>query len=234
MVGVEVLFGHHSERADGGERPAVLAIEFVNAVTINDQLALLAAWQVEVVHQGVARIVIVPVAVLIHARPFVIAIVLAVIARIVPSSVGHRALLCAQLAPVGLSVKDALAVSARGCSGKRRGAGACRRGDQRGVVWEPGSGPLRLPSGGSARVHDNGGARSRPRTAARFIRRLEHQKQCLKRPRRPRRESHVLSAAGSTLRSVVVFASGTASIPQRPFGCLGGRKMHLIGPRDSA
>jgi hypothetical protein len=42
------------------------------------------------VFHSFARIVIIPVAVLIHARPFLIAIPPAVVARIVPSSVRHR------------------------------------------------------------------------------------------------------------------------------------------------
>jgi hypothetical protein len=50
----------------------------------------------------VARIVIIPVANVVHARPFVIAI--AVLARIIPSSVRHRPSF-ARVALVGLSVK---------------------------------------------------------------------------------------------------------------------------------
>ena len=92
MVCVEVLFGHHSERADGGERPAVLAIQLVDMVAIYNQLALLAARQVEIVHQADARFVV-PVAVVVHARALVAALPPAVVARITPSSVRHRALL---------------------------------------------------------------------------------------------------------------------------------------------
>ena len=60
-VDVEVVFGDDPEGADGGQRAAVLAVQLVDAITINDQLPLLAARQVEVVHQAVARIVVVPV-----------------------------------------------------------------------------------------------------------------------------------------------------------------------------
>ena len=104
MVDVEVLFGHDPEGADGGQRAAVLAVQLVDAITINDQLALLAARQVEVVHQAVARIVVVPVTLVVHARPPVVAIPLAVFARITPSSVRHRPLL-AWVLLFGLSVK---------------------------------------------------------------------------------------------------------------------------------
>ena len=90
VVDVEVLFGHDPEGADGGQRAAVLAVQLVDAIAINDQLALLAARQVEVVHQAVARIVVVPVTLVVHARPPVVAIPLAVFARITPSSVRHR------------------------------------------------------------------------------------------------------------------------------------------------
>jgi hypothetical protein len=79
----------HSERADDDQRATVLAVQLVDTVATNDQLALLAARQVEVVHQAVARIVVIPVAV-VYARPFVDTIALAVFARITPSSVRHR------------------------------------------------------------------------------------------------------------------------------------------------
>jgi hypothetical protein len=61
-----------------------------HAVAIDDQLALNTARQVKVVHQAVARIVIIPIAFFVHARPVVIAIRPAVLARIIPSSVTHR------------------------------------------------------------------------------------------------------------------------------------------------
>jgi hypothetical protein len=90
VLDVEVLFGHDTEGADGGQRAAVIAIQFVHAVTVNDQLALMAARQVEVVHQGVAGVEIAPVALVIHARVLTTAIALSVLARIIPSSVRHR------------------------------------------------------------------------------------------------------------------------------------------------
>ena len=104
MVDVEVVFGHDPKGADGGQRAAVLAVQLVDAVAIDNQLALLAARQVEVVHQAVARIVVVPVAVVVHARALVAALPLAVFARITPSSVRHRPLL-AWVLLFGLSVK---------------------------------------------------------------------------------------------------------------------------------
>ncbi|MGH9372153.1 MAG: hypothetical protein ACRD15_11540 [Vicinamibacterales bacterium] len=89
-VDVEVLFGHDTEGADRGQGTAVLAVQLVDTVTINDQLALLAARQIEVVHQAVEWTVVVLVAVVVHARQFVVAIPVAVFARITPSSVRHR------------------------------------------------------------------------------------------------------------------------------------------------
>jgi hypothetical protein len=68
VVDVEVVFGHDTEGADGGQRAAILAIQLVYTVTINDQLALLSARQVEVVCQAVARIVVVPVMLVVHVR----------------------------------------------------------------------------------------------------------------------------------------------------------------------
>jgi hypothetical protein len=42
-VGVEILFGHDAEGADGGQRTAVFAVQLVNAITIDNQLAFLSA-----------------------------------------------------------------------------------------------------------------------------------------------------------------------------------------------
>lgn len=50
VVGVEVLLGHDSERANRGQRAAVLVIQLVHAVAIDYQLALLGTREVEVVH----------------------------------------------------------------------------------------------------------------------------------------------------------------------------------------
>jgi hypothetical protein len=138
VVDVEFVLGNDTEGADRGQCSAVLAVQFVDSVTINDQLALLAARQVEVVHQAVARIVVVAVALLVDARPPVVAIPLAVFARIIPSSVRHRSLLAWVLA-VWVVREDALAVSARAGSGRRRSAGAFRRGVQGVVVLNLGS-----------------------------------------------------------------------------------------------
>jgi hypothetical protein len=55
-------------RADGGQRTAVVAVEFVDSVAVDDQFALVVARQVEVAHQDVARIVFIPVARLVNAR----------------------------------------------------------------------------------------------------------------------------------------------------------------------
>jgi uncharacterized protein (DUF983 family) len=85
VIDVGVLCGHDPEGADGGQRAAVLAVQLVDAITINNELALLAEWQVEVVHQAVARIVVVgAVTLVVHARPPVVGISLGVFARITP------------------------------------------------------------------------------------------------------------------------------------------------------
>jgi hypothetical protein len=43
VVGVEVLFGYDSERADGGQRTAVVAVQLVHTVAVDDELTFLAA-----------------------------------------------------------------------------------------------------------------------------------------------------------------------------------------------
>jgi hypothetical protein len=130
VVRVEVLFGHHSERADGGQRAAVLVVQLVHAVAIDNELAFFATGQIEVVSQRFAWVVIVSVPLAVNAGTAVAAIPVVVLARIVPSSVRHRPSL-AHSSRGWVVREDALAVPARGCSGMRRGAGACRRGDQR-------------------------------------------------------------------------------------------------------
>jgi hypothetical protein len=84
VADVELVLGNDTKGADRGQCSAVLAVQFVDTVTINDQLAFLPARQVEVAHQAVARIVVVPLALVVHARPFVAAIQLAVFAQITP------------------------------------------------------------------------------------------------------------------------------------------------------
>jgi hypothetical protein len=90
---IEIVFRHDAKRADGSQRKAVLAVKLVDSIPVHDQFALVATRQVEVVHQAVARIVVVPVALIVHAWLFVVTVQLAVFARIIPSSVRHRSLL---------------------------------------------------------------------------------------------------------------------------------------------
>jgi hypothetical protein len=90
---IKLVFRHDAERADGCQRTAVFAVELIDSIALNDQFALVTARQVEVVHQPVARIVVVPVALVIHARPFVNAIPRTAFARIT-SSIGHHSVRC--------------------------------------------------------------------------------------------------------------------------------------------
>jgi hypothetical protein len=64
----------------------------LRAVAVYNQLALLVARHVQVVHQAVARILVVTVALVVHTRALVTAFPLAVVAPITPSSVRHRPL----------------------------------------------------------------------------------------------------------------------------------------------
>jgi hypothetical protein len=85
VLDVELLFGHNTEGADGGQCAAVLAVQLVGPITIDDQLALVAARQVEVVHQAIARIVLVPVTLVVHARTPIVAS-----AQVVRSGAVHK------------------------------------------------------------------------------------------------------------------------------------------------
>jgi len=66
VVDVEVVFGHDPEGADAGQRATVLAVQLEDTVTMHDQLALLAARQVEVPHKTFARVVV-AVPLIVHA-----------------------------------------------------------------------------------------------------------------------------------------------------------------------
>ena len=70
-IDVEVVLGHDPKGTDGGQRAAVLAVQLVDTVTMQDQLALLAARQVEVAHQALAWIVV-AVPFVVHARAAVL------------------------------------------------------------------------------------------------------------------------------------------------------------------
>jgi hypothetical protein len=93
MRNIEIVFRHDTERTNSSQRSAVFAIELVDAVAIDDQLALVTARQVEIAHQAIPRIVFIAVARVIHAWPFIAAIPRVVSAWIGPSGVGHRPLL---------------------------------------------------------------------------------------------------------------------------------------------
>jgi hypothetical protein len=54
----KIPLGDDSERADSRQGAAVLAIQFVDPVTVDNQLARVAARLVQVEHQAVARIVV--------------------------------------------------------------------------------------------------------------------------------------------------------------------------------
>jgi predicted GIY-YIG superfamily endonuclease len=65
---IEIAFRDDPERADDGKRTAVFAVQLVDSIAVNDQLALIRA------HQGFPRIGLVPVARVVHAWPFLAAI----------------------------------------------------------------------------------------------------------------------------------------------------------------
>jgi hypothetical protein len=95
---IEILFRHDAERTDDGQRAAVFAVKLVDSIAINDQLPLVASRQVEVPHQDVTRVVFIPIARVVHTRPFIATIPGVVFAWTTPAGVGHRpSLLCALL-----------------------------------------------------------------------------------------------------------------------------------------
>ena len=105
--------GHDAEGANGGQRAAVLALQFVDTVAQSDQLALFAARQVEVAHQALARVIV--------AVPFVVHTCTAVLAPVTVSRVISRIEHgCPPDMALRLVVREgARAVAARGDSGRR-------------------------------------------------------------------------------------------------------------------
>jgi hypothetical protein len=110
---IEIVFRYDAKCADDSQRAAVFSVELVDSIAIDDQFALVAARQVEVAHQAVARIVFIPVAWVVDTRTLVAPIPRAVFARIAPSRIGHGSLRCF-IAAVSVVCEDALAVAARG------------------------------------------------------------------------------------------------------------------------
>jgi hypothetical protein len=84
-VSPEVLLRHDTERANRRKHAAVLAIQLVDSVAVDHQLARVAARQVQVVHQAVARIVFRLVTLVVHARTPILAF-----SYVIPSRIVHR------------------------------------------------------------------------------------------------------------------------------------------------
>jgi hypothetical protein len=123
---IEIVFRHDPKRSDRGQHAAVFAVKLVDSIAVNDQFAFVAARQVEVAHQPVTGVVFIAGARVVDARLVVAAIWRVVFTWITPSGIGHRFLRCL-LTAVWVVREDALAVPARGGSGRLRSAGTFRR-----------------------------------------------------------------------------------------------------------
>jgi len=139
---IRVAFRHDPKGADGGQRPAVFAVQLVDSVAVNDQFAHVTARQVEIKHQRVPWIATVPVARIVHSRLFVTAFARFVFARITPSSIGHGFPPVLQCCCFSVVREDALAVPASVVQGSAEAPVRFRRGDQRLAVWNLNSGRL--------------------------------------------------------------------------------------------
>jgi hypothetical protein len=53
----QIAFGHHPKRADGSERPAVVAVEGVSVIAIHHDLPFESAGQFETGEEDISRIV---------------------------------------------------------------------------------------------------------------------------------------------------------------------------------
>jgi hypothetical protein len=102
----EIALSDHSKRPDGRERPAVVAVEFIPMIAVDDDLAFWPARQFEIVEEGIARVVVPRADV-----PISIPTVVSAIARVVLFSV--RARTTAQFDPRHLDVADVVVAIAR-------------------------------------------------------------------------------------------------------------------------
>jgi len=96
----QIAFGHHPKRADGSERPAVVAVEFVPAIAVYHDLPFESAGQFEAFEEDFSRIVISFASVPIAVTP------VATVARIVWFAIASR--LMTQLDPRHLDVADVI------------------------------------------------------------------------------------------------------------------------------
>jgi hypothetical protein len=53
---VEIALGNDAKRAHRREHPAVVAVQFINVIAVNDQLSFDSARQVKIVEKRIARI----------------------------------------------------------------------------------------------------------------------------------------------------------------------------------
>jgi hypothetical protein len=61
---VEITFGDDAEGPDGGEHPALGAVDFVHAITLPNWPTLTAAWEVEVLCEHITRVAVpIPIAI---------------------------------------------------------------------------------------------------------------------------------------------------------------------------
>jgi hypothetical protein len=131
-VDVQVVLRHDAEGSNGGQRSAVFAVQLVGPVAVHDQLAFVAARQVEIARQPVTRVVVVSVPVVVHALAAVLAPV--TVARVI-SRIEHG---CPPDKALGWGVREGgRTVAARGDSGGRRTFGALRRATFRRWVRPP-------------------------------------------------------------------------------------------------
>jgi|SRR5213593_750502 len=79
----QVALGHHPKRADSGQRPTVVAIQFVPVLAVEDDLALQSARQLDTVEEHVAWIDLA-----VARIPIAIADVLITVTRVVLFAIG--------------------------------------------------------------------------------------------------------------------------------------------------
>jgi hypothetical protein len=56
MMTLEIAFGDDPKRADGRERAAVVAVQFVPVIAVEDDFAIQTAWQLEAIDKRITRI----------------------------------------------------------------------------------------------------------------------------------------------------------------------------------
>jgi len=82
----EIALGHHAKGPNGRERPALVTVEFVPVIAVDDDLAFESPWQIKIAHEDIARIGVPFTGLAISFPDILVAVTRVILARIGPTS----------------------------------------------------------------------------------------------------------------------------------------------------